>query len=80
MHLQIVEYTVRVINDQTHSGDHLLLQLHAGRTLLLQLLPQLHHLPPQLLHLLLLQRVWRPNPLVLLLGSPPFGRRAAELL
>lgn len=49
--------------------SYLLLQLHASRTLPVQLLAQLKHFPPQLLHLLLLQRVRRPDAFILLLCS-----------
>lgn len=59
---------------------HLLLQHHADRALLVQLLPELDHLPPQVLGLLVLPNVRRADALVFVLRPSPLRGGAAELL
>ena len=66
--------------DRACAPPHLLLQHHADRALLGQLLSQLDHLPPQVLRLLLLQDVRGADAFVLLLRAPPLWGGAAELL
>lgn len=64
----------------TCCGPHLIFQQHPDRALLLQLLPQLDHLPPQVLGLFLLQNVRRADPFIFLLSTPPLRGRSTQLL
>lgn len=59
---------------------YLIFQYHPDRPLFLQLLPQLDHLPLQVLGLLLLQDIWRADPFILLFSAPPLWRGTTQLL
>lgn len=55
---------------------YLIFKHHPDWTLFLQLLPQLDHLPPQVLRLFLLQNIWWADAFILLLRAPPLWRGA----
>lgn len=59
---------------------YLIFKYHPEWTLLLQLLPQLYHLSPQVLSLLLLQNVRWANPFIFLLCTLPLRGRTTKLL
>lgn len=65
---------------QGDTWAHLLLQHHADRALLVQLLPELDHLPAQILGLLIFPDVRRADPLVFVLCPSPFRGGATEFL
>lgn len=65
---------------QGDTWAHLLLQHHADRALLVQLLPELDHLPAQILGLLIFPDVRRADPLVFVLCPSPLWGGATEFL